>query len=201
MVHAARALGLGVMLGCMVESGLGIAAGAQIASLMRPRRPRRQPAARARPVARRRIRRRRPAPVRRARASASSPRRLLILAEGHSGDPHYGKTARGVMRYRPEQRRRDPRLGAARARREDGFPIVGTVDEALRFEPTAALVGVATQGGRFPPAWRELLKGCIAAGLDIENGLHEFVSDDPELVELARGTASSCATCASRRPG
>jgi L-alanine-DL-glutamate epimerase-like enolase superfamily enzyme len=34
MVHAARALGLGVMLGCMVESGLGIAAGAHIASLM-----------------------------------------------------------------------------------------------------------------------------------------------------------------------
>jgi L-alanine-DL-glutamate epimerase-like enolase superfamily enzyme len=33
MVHAARALGLGVMLGCMVESGLGIAAGAHIASL------------------------------------------------------------------------------------------------------------------------------------------------------------------------
>jgi L-alanine-DL-glutamate epimerase-like enolase superfamily enzyme len=34
MAHAARALGLGVMLGCMVESGLSIAAGAQIASLM-----------------------------------------------------------------------------------------------------------------------------------------------------------------------
>jgi L-alanine-DL-glutamate epimerase-like enolase superfamily enzyme len=34
MVHAARALGLGVMLGCMVESGLGIAPGAHIASLM-----------------------------------------------------------------------------------------------------------------------------------------------------------------------
>jgi len=31
--HVARALGLGVMLGCMVESGLGIAAAAQIASL------------------------------------------------------------------------------------------------------------------------------------------------------------------------
>jgi L-alanine-DL-glutamate epimerase-like enolase superfamily enzyme len=34
MVHAARALGLGLMLGCMVESGLGIAPGAHIASLM-----------------------------------------------------------------------------------------------------------------------------------------------------------------------
>jgi L-alanine-DL-glutamate epimerase-like enolase superfamily enzyme len=33
MVHSARALGLGCMLGCMIESGLGIAAGAQIASL------------------------------------------------------------------------------------------------------------------------------------------------------------------------
>ncbi|HET7145666.1 MAG TPA: dipeptide epimerase [Gaiellaceae bacterium] len=33
MVHAARALGLGCMLGCMIESGLGIAAGAHIASL------------------------------------------------------------------------------------------------------------------------------------------------------------------------
>jgi L-alanine-DL-glutamate epimerase-like enolase superfamily enzyme len=33
MAHAARALDLGVMLGCMVESGLGIAAGAQVASL------------------------------------------------------------------------------------------------------------------------------------------------------------------------
>jgi L-alanine-DL-glutamate epimerase-like enolase superfamily enzyme len=33
MVHAARALGLGCMLGCMVESGLAISAGAQVASL------------------------------------------------------------------------------------------------------------------------------------------------------------------------
>jgi L-Ala-D/L-Glu epimerase len=33
MANAARALGLGVMLGCMIESGLGISAGAQVASL------------------------------------------------------------------------------------------------------------------------------------------------------------------------
>jgi D-glutamate N-acetyltransferase len=45
---------------------------------------------------------------------------------------------------------------------------------------------VATQGGRFPPAWRELLKASIAAGLDVESGLHEFISEDPELTDLAR---------------
>jgi L-alanine-DL-glutamate epimerase-like enolase superfamily enzyme len=33
MTHAARALGLGVMLGCMIESGLGIAAGCAVAPL------------------------------------------------------------------------------------------------------------------------------------------------------------------------
>jgi uncharacterized NAD-dependent epimerase/dehydratase family protein len=115
---------------------------------------------------------------------ASGERRLLILAEGKSGDAHYGKTARGVMRYRPEQVL--CLLDSERAGEEEGgFPIVGSVEEALAHRPTAALVGVATAGGRFPPAWRALLKQCVAAGLDIENGLHEFVSDDPELAELA----------------
>jgi uncharacterized NAD-dependent epimerase/dehydratase family protein len=116
--------------------------------------------------------------------SASRPRRLLILAEGHSADPHHGKTARGVLRYR-----RDEVVAVLDSERagemQDGVPIVGSVNDALCFNPTTALVGVATQGGRFPPAWRELLKSAIAKGLDVENGLHEFISDDPELVELA----------------
>jgi uncharacterized NAD-dependent epimerase/dehydratase family protein len=113
-------------------------------------------------------------------------RRLLILAEGRSGDPHFGKTARGVMRYRPEHVVAlvdSERPGET----EGGFPVVGSVADGLAHEPTTALVGVATQGGRFPPAWRELLKDCIRAGLDVENGLHEFISTDEELVELARG--------------
>ncbi|MBA3841742.1 MAG: DUF1611 domain-containing protein [Actinobacteria bacterium] len=111
-------------------------------------------------------------------------RKLLILAEGFSGDPHFGKTARGVIRYRPDDvvaLLDSQRVGET----QDGFPIVGTVADALPLEPTTALVGVATQGGRFPQAWRELLKDSIVAGLDLESGLHEFVSDDPELVELA----------------
>jgi uncharacterized NAD-dependent epimerase/dehydratase family protein len=114
----------------------------------------------------------------------SRPRKLLLLAEGHSGDPHHGKTARGVMRYRPEEV--VALLDSARAgEQEEGFPIVGTVEDALPLGATTALVGVATSGGRFPPAWRELLKQSIRAGLDIENGLHEFITDDAELSELA----------------
>ena len=112
-------------------------------------------------------------------------RRILILGEGFSHDPHYGKTMRGIIRYGP-----DPVVAIVDSARvgaeHGGIPIVGTVDEALVYEPTVAVVGVATQGGRFPPAWRELLKASIAAGLDIESGLHEFLSDDPELMALAR---------------
>ena len=116
---------------------------------------------------------------------SSEPERLLILAEGFSGDPHYGKTARGVLAYgeRPVVAILDStRVGET----QNGVPVVGTVDDALGFEPTTALVGVATAGGRFPPAWRELLRRAIERGLHVENGLHEFLADDEELSELAR---------------
>jgi uncharacterized NAD-dependent epimerase/dehydratase family protein len=113
-----------------------------------------------------------------------SARRILILAEGYSGDPHYGKTMRGVLRYR-----RDDVVAILDSTRSgevmDGVPIVADVDASLDFGPTVALVGVATQGGTFPPSWRTLLTTCIRQGIAIENGLHEFVGDDPELVELA----------------
>jgi uncharacterized NAD-dependent epimerase/dehydratase family protein len=89
------------------------------------------------------------------------------------------------MRYAPEKV--VALLDTERAgETEHGFPIVDSVDAALRFNPTTALVGVATAGGRFPPAFRGQIRSCIANGLDVENGLHEFLTADPELVELAR---------------
>jgi uncharacterized NAD-dependent epimerase/dehydratase family protein len=113
-----------------------------------------------------------------------SEKRYLILAEEFSHDPHYAKTARGVMRYR-----RDDVVAMLDSKRagesEDGVPIVGTVDEALAFEPNTALVGVVTQGGRFPSDWQELLKSCVSHGLDLENGLHVRLRDIPGLTELA----------------
>lgn len=110
--------------------------------------------------------------------------RLLILAEGFSADPHYGKTMRGVLRYRREDV--VAILDSEHAgETQEGVPVVATVDDALGFDPETALVGVATQGGRFPPSWRELLKSSIAKGLNIDNGLHQFIADDPELAPLA----------------
>jgi uncharacterized NAD-dependent epimerase/dehydratase family protein len=114
-----------------------------------------------------------------------SEKKYLILAEGFSDDVHYGKTLRGVMRYRREsvvaildtQRAGDS---------DDGVPIVATVDEGMQHGPDTALVGVVTQGGQFPGDWQELLKSCVARGLDLENGLHVRLHDIPGLPELAR---------------
>jgi uncharacterized NAD-dependent epimerase/dehydratase family protein len=113
-----------------------------------------------------------------------SDKKYLILAEEFSHDPHYGKTLRGVMRYR-----RESVVAILDTRRagdsDDGVPIVATVDEALEGGPDTALVGVVTQGGHFPGDWQELLKSCVARGLHLENGLHVRLRDIPGLPELA----------------
>ncbi len=113
-----------------------------------------------------------------------SGKKYLVLAEGRSGDEHYGKTMRGIVHYGPHPVVAildSTRVGESYSE----IPIVGSVADALPLDPTTAAVGVATQGGRFPPEWRELLKDAIRAGLDLESGLHEHISEDPELTVLA----------------
>ncbi|MEO8290179.1 MAG: DUF1611 domain-containing protein [Gaiellaceae bacterium] len=111
-------------------------------------------------------------------------KRYLILAEGYSADPHYGKTARGVMHYGE-----DPVVVVVDSERPgealDGVPVVAGVEEGLAFAPTTALVGVAPAGGRLPEKWRDILRGVLSAGLDLESGMHQFLADDPELADLA----------------
>ena len=132
MAHAARALGLGVMLGCMIESGLGIAAGCAVAplcdhvdldgNLLLARRPvagRRasSTASRFPPIG----------PGSAWRLGVERAERLLILGEGFSDDAHYGKTMRGVLRYG-----REPVVAILDSTRagetHDGIPIVATVE-------------------------------------------------------------------------
>src|ERR1044072_2802795 len=111
-------------------------------------------------------------------------KRYLVLAEGYSADPHYGKTARGVMRYGA-----DSVVAVVDSERPgealDGVPVVATVADALAYEPTTALVGVAPAGGRLPDKWRAILRSSLEAGLDLESGMHQFLGDDPELAALA----------------
>ena len=181
MAHAARALDLGVMLGCMVESGFAIAAGAQIASLMDHvdldgnlllagttwpgvefrdgvQLPANEP-------------------------DSVSEKRYLVLAEGKVAGPRHPEAARGVLRYgrepvsRSSTRRMPGRRAKASRRRERERRALLQPDDGARRRRHA--------GRRFPPVARAA-EGVDREGLDLENGLHEFVSEDDELVELAR---------------
>ena len=117
-------------------------------------------------------------------------KRVAILAEGRL-EPHYGKTAMGVIRYGRDEVVAviDSTLAPADVSDITGFgagiPIVATLEEALERRPEALVIGVAPAGGGVPPEWRSVLAEALAAGLDLVNGLHVFFADDPELATLA----------------
>jgi uncharacterized NAD-dependent epimerase/dehydratase family protein len=84
-------------------------------------------------------------------------------------DPQYaGKRVRDVLPYL-----------------NSDAPIVATVRESLRFEPTALLIGIAPPGGALPPAYRAEIIVALQARLEIVNGLHSFLNEDPEMRALA----------------
>lgn len=47
------------------------------------------------------------------------------------------------------------------------------------------IIGIATIGGVLPPAMLEIVKEAIKKGISIVNGLHEYLSEKPEIVALA----------------
>ncbi|BAU09614.1 hypothetical protein LEP3755_00850 [Leptolyngbya sp. NIES-3755] len=51
-------------------------------------------------------------------------------------------------------------------------PIVRSVDEALDYQPTVLLIGIAPSGGILPEAWLSEIGSAIASGVSIANGLH-----------------------------
>jgi uncharacterized NAD-dependent epimerase/dehydratase family protein len=55
----------------------------------------------------------------------------------------------------------------------------------LRFEPTALLIGIAPPGGALPPAYRAEIVVALQSRLEVVNGLHAFLNDDPEMRALA----------------
>ncbi|ADC70279.1 protein of unknown function DUF1611 [Methanocaldococcus sp. FS406-22] len=67
------------------------------------------------------------------------------------------------------------------------IPIYSSVKEALNNVNAKVLIlGVAPPGGKLPTDWLDEIKTAINAGLDIISGLHVFLSDIPEIAELAK---------------
>jgi uncharacterized NAD-dependent epimerase/dehydratase family protein len=123
--------------------------------------------------------------------ASRSGERFVVLCEGQFG-PTTSKTANACIRYTPERVIAviDSRNVGRTVQEVLGFggsiPVLATLDEALRLDPNALLIGIAPQGGGLPESWRPMLRTAITSRLSIWNGLHVFIGDDPEFSELAR---------------
>ena len=63
-------------------------------------------------------------------------------------------------------------------------PIVGSVHDALSYEPDVLAIGIAPSGGALPEAWFQELKQGVAAGLSVVNGLHTSMVGNADLIGL-----------------
>jgi uncharacterized NAD-dependent epimerase/dehydratase family protein len=125
--------------------------------------------------------------------------RAVIYCQGAFGTPN-GKTAHGLVR-RSKRYTVLSVLDSSRAGEDagelldgapSGIPVLADLDSALvraREAGTPAthlVVGLAPDGGRLDPAAREDLAAAIRAGLNVDAGLHDFLSEDDRLAALAR---------------
>ena len=68
------------------------------------------------------------------------------------------------------------------------IPIFASIDSALKTIPNInyLIIGVATVGGILPDPMIEIIQKAIRTGLSIVNGLHDYLSDRPEIANLAK---------------
>lgn len=117
------------------------------------------------------------------------PQKIVILTEGGT-NPHTGKTAASVVRYRGDEV--IALLDSQQAGKTSGellgvggeTPIVASVANVPG--ATTLLLGTAPPGGKIPNEWREIILDAISHGLDVVGGLHDFLTEDPEFVAAAK---------------
>ena len=66
------------------------------------------------------------------------------------------------------------------------FASIADFASTSSFNAEYVIVGVATKGGVIPESLRVVLSAALEHGYGIVNGLHEYVSDIPELATLAK---------------
>lgn len=132
----------------------------------------------------------------------------IVYCEGQFGEID-GKTANGLVRHSEkyeilsiiDSRKTGQDTGEILDGKPNGIPVYGNLDEALsaaRSIPGYFIFGIAPASGMLSPVERILLLKAIKLGMNIVNGLHEFLNDDPE---FAAASAESGVTIRDvRRP-
>lgn len=119
----------------------------------------------------------------------------IVLTAGYL-DSDNGKTAHGLIRGTErfnilgiiDEKVAGRDAGEVLDGKKRNIPVYATLHEFVAKSKEKAeycIIGVATKGGVLPDELRALLRESIELGFGIVNGLHDYVSDHPDLVDLA----------------
>lgn len=127
------------------------------------------------------------------------PEGNAIVYCGGGFNTTYGKTAHGLVRFTRRYRvlcvidsRYDGQdAGMVLDGAVAGIPVMDSVTRAMAYfkgadhPATHMVMGLATDGGALDPSARSAVAEAIGCGLHVDCGLHDFITEDPELVALA----------------
>lgn len=106
-----------------------------------------------------------------------------------------GKTAHGLIRY---CRRYDITAvvdttlppgdaGQLLDGTPNGIPLIPSLQTAIdQTNPDTFIIGAVSEGGTLPAGYEHAVETALTHGLNIVSGLHEFISDKPHCVSLAK---------------
>ncbi len=122
----------------------------------------------------------------------------IILAESVFGST-YGKTANGLVRFSKrynikaviDSEKAGQDAGEILSGKKSGIPVVKSFKEASQYNSNTLIVGIATDGGVLPEKYRPYIIAALRSGMNVVSGLHTFLSDDEEFLNLAKKHSSS----------
>ena len=120
----------------------------------------------------------------------------IVYCEGAFATP-VGKTANGLVRFTARYKvvgvidstKAGRDAGEVLDGKPNGIPIFASFDEAFEKaeeRPKFFVIGLAPDGGKLPESARLAVKQALSAGLNVDSGLHEFLSEDAEFAALAK---------------
>lgn len=122
----------------------------------------------------------------------------VVYCEGAFNTPN-GKTAHGLVRFTTryrvmsviDSRHAGGDAGEILDRRPNNIPVYDKLESALQAAShsgapvTHLVIGLAPDGGRLSAEARSDIRKAIESGLHVDCGLHDYLSEDPELARLA----------------
>ena len=124
--------------------------------------------------------------------------RALVYVDGAFNTPN-GKTAHGLVRFTEryeivgviDRNYAGQDAGQVLDARPNNIPVFADLDEALAATAPGGgrltlVIGLAPDGGRLPAEARSVVARALENGMNVDSGLHDFLSNDPELMKIAQ---------------